>query len=440
MNAEHASHQFLDRRSVICGAAKSLLGVTAFAAAGPFRASAVCAEANGIPVGKSQWKSGSAKAVIYIYLTGGLSQIDSFDTKPGADTQGPVESLKTNADGILISEYFPKMARQMDKVCLIRSMHSTQGVHEHGSYYMRTGYMMNQTIKHPGIGAWSSHFLGKGETELPQNVKIGGSTNSTWGGFLDPRHAALTIATPNSGLQHSRLPSSVTSHRFERRLSRLRQMNDAFVASNRTRATRTHVELFDEAVRLMKSNDLEGFELSHEATKKRQQYGENSLGQGCLLAKRLVERGVRFIEVNDRGWDTHIRNFALMREKGAVLDQALSALLDDLSQTGMLEETLVVVATEFGRTPTIDEANVGRDHYPQAFTCLMAGGGVLGGQAYGATDKEGREIVADQVTVPDFNATIAHAMGLPLREKVISPSKRPFTVGNQGKPVLSLFG
>jgi hypothetical protein len=437
MNFPQNNFHVMDRRSVIRGAAKSLLGVSALATLGQFSGQSAFASTreNRLPIA-----TGTAKAVIYIYLTGGLSQIDSFDPKPGMKTQGPVESLSTNADGVLISEYFPRMTKQMDKVCVVRSMNSTQGVHEHGRYYMRTSYMMNQTINHPAIGAWSSHFLGPGNTELPQNIRIGGSTNSSWGGFLDPRHAALTIATPDAGLPHSQLPGQVTSSRFERRLERLRSMNEDFAASNRTRATKTHVELFDEAVRLMKSQDLEGFELSRETPKKRQQYGENTLGQGCLLARRLVERGVRFVEVNDRGWDTHIRNFALMKEKGAVLDQALSTLLEDLSLSGMLDETLVVVATEFGRTPIIDEANVGRDHYPQAFSCLLAGGGIRGGQAHGETDKKGFEIIADRVTVPDFNATIAHALGLPLQEKVISPSNRPFTVANQGEPILSLFG
>ena len=159
-----------------------------------------------------------------------------------------------------------------------------------------------------------------------------------------------------------------------------------------------------------------------------------------MLARRLAENGVRFIEVDNGGWDTHGDNFTRVQEKGAILDQALAALLDDLSASGKLDETLVVLATEFGRTPKIhEERDNGRNHYPQAFTCLLAGGGIKGGLKYGKTDKEGREVVEDMVPVPDFNATIAQAMGLPLDKKTMSPSMRPFTVADKGKPIMDLF-
>ena len=429
----------LTRRSLIRNAAKSLLGVSAVSAL-PGIGLAGTGMGGQSNFASNMTGKGKAKSVIYIYLTGGLSQIDSFDPKPGTEQQGPVESLSTNADDMQVTQYFPLMAKQMDKVCAVRSVTSTQGAHLQGIYYMRTSYEMNQTIRHPGMGAWGSHFLGPGETALPQNVKIGGSITGFWGGFLDPKHAAFPVANPTLGIQNGELPESISGARFERRLQRLRAMNAKYVKGTPSDATNAHVQLFDEAVKLMKSAELEGFDLSRESKQKRESYGDNTLGQGCLLARRLVERGVRFVEVNDRGWDMHIRNFDKMCEKGPVLDQALSTLLADLSESGMLDETLVVVATEFGRTPTIDGANMGRDHYPQAFTCLLAGGGVVGGQAYGATSKDGSKIIQNKVTIPDFNATIGYALGLPIDQKVISPTKRPFTVANKGTPITTIFG
>ena len=198
--------------------------------------------------------------------------------------------------------------------------------------------------------------------------------------------------------------------------------------------------MYDEAVKLMRSKDLLAFDLSEEAQKTRNSYGDNPFGQGCLLARRLVENGVRFVEVNNGGWDTHNDNFTRVEEKCNVLDQGLATLIADLHDRGKLDETLVVLATEFGRTPTIqaDRQN-GRNHYPQAFSCLLAGGGIKGGIRYGKTDEEGREVIEDMVEVPDFNATIAHAMGIPLEKEIMSPSRRPFTVADKGKPILDLF-
>ena len=196
--------------------------------------------------------------------------------------------------------------------------------------------------------------------------------------------------------------------------------------------------MYDEAVLLMRSDELEVFDLDREPDVLRDAYGRDRFGQGCLLARRLVEHNVRFVEVVLGGWDTHNENFEEMEEKCPELDRALATLLADLEARGMLEETLVVLATEFGRTPDIN-SRVGRDHHPQAFTCLLAGGGIRGGQVHGKTDREGREILEGKVTVPDFNATLAHALGLPLEHELTSPEGRPFTVAHKGVPVTSLF-
>ena len=204
------------------------------------------------------------------------------------------------------------------------------------------------------------------------------------------------------------------------------------------KSVRAQSEMYDDAVRLMRSEDLQAFDLTQESEATRENYGNNGFGQGVLLARRLVENDVRFVEVSLGGWDTHSNNFPSVSARASILDQALSTLLADLTRRGMLEETLVVVATEFGRTPRINQNN-GRDHFPKAFSTMLAGGGIKGGQAYGLTDETGENVVENKVQVPDFNATIAHALGLPLDKVVLSPSKRPFTVAHKGRPILDLF-
>ena len=196
--------------------------------------------------------------------------------------------------------------------------------------------------------------------------------------------------------------------------------------------------MYDDAVRLMESNDLKAFDLKDESESTRESYGSDNFGQGVLLARRLVERQVRFVEVQLGGWDTHQNNFSRVPERCSILDQALSALLDDLSKRGLLEETLVVLATEFGRTPNIN-VNEGRDHYPKAFSCMLAGGGIKGGQVWGKTDKEGREVIDQKVEIPDLNATIAYTLGLPLDEIIYSPTRRPFTLSDKGQPITQLI-
>jgi hypothetical protein len=421
------------RRAFVTGAARTLLGVGAMPLLSNMANAAI---ATGRPLNPGA----KAKSVIYLYMNGGMSHIDTFDTKPGAETQGPVESIKTSADGVQISQYLPKLADQMHNVAVINSMNSTQGAHAQGRYFMHTSYFLRGTIKHPDMGAWSSKFLGKINPGLPANIKIGGSSDGLGGGFLESEFAALPIGDPESGLQHSKLLDGVTSSRFGRRLRKLKEMNTSFASKYDTKEARAYASMYDEAVTLMKSKDLKAFDLKEEDDAVRDRYGRNKFGQGCLLAKRLVENGVRFIEVDDGGWDTHGDNFGRVEEKGAILDQALASLLADLESSGLLDSTLVVLATEFGRTPKIfTERDNGRNHYPQAFSCLLAGGGIKGGIKYGKTDKEGREVVENMVVVPEFNATIATALGIPLDKKTMSPSMRPFTVSDKGEPIMDLF-
>jgi len=424
------------RRSFITGAAKTMLGIGAM----PMLSQLAAASETGAvtTAGLASKKGGKAKAVIYLYMAGGMSHLDTFDTKPGAETQGPVESIKTSADGVLISEYFPAMAKQMHNVAVVNSMNSTQGAHAQGRYYMHTSYFQRGTIRHPDMGAWSSRMQERSNPNLPGNVKIGGSNSGA--GYFESEHAALPIGDPEAGLQYSKPFQGITQDRFASRLKKLNNMNAGFTKKFDIKQARAYASMYDEAVSLMKSKDLEVFDLAREKEEVRESYGRNRFGQGCLLARRLVENGVRFIEVSDGGWDTHGNNFEKVQQKGAVLDQALGALLADLEASGLLESTLIVLATEFGRTPKIHtDRDNGRNHYPQAFSCLLAGGGIKGGIKYGKTDDEGRKVVENQVSVTDFNATIATCMGISLTKKVVSPSGRPFTVADDGSVISDLL-
>ena len=196
--------------------------------------------------------------------------------------------------------------------------------------------------------------------------------------------------------------------------------------------------MYDDAVTLMKSSDLEAFDLTQESDAVRDRYGRNNFGQGCLLARRLVENDVRFVEVTLGSWDTHTSNFVRTPQLCETLDQGFSSLLVDLEQRGLLDDTLVVLTSEFGRTPRINQ-NVGRDHYPQAFSSVMAGGGIAGGRRFGKSDETGENVVENPVSVFDFNASIGYALGLPLDQVLFSPTKRPFTAANDGTPVTGLF-
>ncbi|MEZ5305194.1 MAG: DUF1501 domain-containing protein [Verrucomicrobiales bacterium] len=249
---------------------------------------------------------------------------------------------------------------------------------------------------------------------------------------------ALDDQQPDRLLAKQQDRPRLTEEKFERRLGLADALDQEFASTYDTKNVRAYSDMYRDAVRLMKSEDLKAFNINDEPEAMRELYGDDSFGQGCLLARRLAEHGVRFIEVGLGGWDTHSGNFVTLPEKCAILDKALAALLSDLDRRGMLEDTMVVLATEFGRTPNINQ-NEGRDHYPKAFSGLLAGGGIKGGIAYGSTDKTGAEVAENKVKVEDFNATIAYALGIPLDHRLFSPSGRPFTVVNKGKPVVDLF-
>ena len=431
----------LSRRDFLARTARTCFGLTiAGSAAQLFSPRAMAADPAILKAG-----GGKAKHVIYLYMSGGMTHIDTFDPKPQAPAEyrGPTEAISTNVDGIQLGHCLPLLASHMDKVALIRSLSTTQGAHEQGKYLMHTSYTPRGTISHPSAGAWASKLAGETNGSIPSFVLVGGGNRHPGGGFFEPQFSPLPIGDPQKGLRNVKQRGDTNDVSFQRQLDLREQLDHDFDSRFHTgqRSVRAYNEVYDSAVKMMHSKDLEAFDLSREPAESRAAYGQDRFGQGVLLARRLVERGVRFVEVEYGGFDWHADNFENMEEKIPVLDQALSTLITDLTAKGLLDSTLIVVATEFGRSPKIVENNLGRNHFPKAFSCLMAGGGIKGGQAYGKTDETASNVIEGKVGASDFNASIAFALGLPYDLPIMSPSKRPFKMGGiDGKPIMPLFG
>ena len=415
-----------NRRRFLELAAGSFLGVTArdtFGAAG---------DKSAIPP-----RIGPAKQLIYLYMAGGMSHIDTFDLKTGHDNQGSTRPLNTNVDGIRVTSHLPNLARHADKICVVNSLTSTAGDHEKGNYFMHTSYDQRATIRHPGLGAWAQKMRGKLNPTMPGAVFIGKESRFHGsGGFFEPEFEPLAISDPKSGLKHAH--SRIKEDRFQRRLNLANDLDTEFLERYHSKPIRAYGDMYADAARLMESPDLAAFSINKEDKKTRARYGDEPFGQGCLLARRLIESNVRTVEVSFTGWDTHANNFTSMPLLCQTMDRAVAALLDDLQRIGKLDDTAVVLTTEFGRTPIVNQ-NSGRDHYPKAFTSVVAGGGFKGGYVYGKTSKGAEEVIENPVAIPDFNATIAYALGIPIDQVLYSPSKRPFTVAHKGQPVLDLF-
>ncbi len=414
-----------DRRCFMSNVARGLLGVSF------------------LPLIDSQARAATrprkkVKHVIYLYMAGAMSQFETFDPKPGTDSQGQGGAIDTNVAGVQLSEYLPELAKLTDRLAIIRSMGTETGAHEQASYVMRTSYRPIASTRHPSLGPWIQRLAGKGNPVLPGSVVIGGASGHPGSGYLGAQFMPVPIGRARDGLQNSKPPKYLSEAQFDHRMELAERFDRTFEKKFPTTEVAGYTKLYAEAIRLMRSDDLLVFDITKERKQVREAYGNHNFGQGCLLARRLVQNGVKFVEVRLGGWDDHRSIFNNLPNRAAQFDQGMSSLLRDLKSQGMLEETLVVVATEFGRTPTINQ-NVGRDHYPSAFSCVLAGGGINGGTVYGATDKLGENVEKDPVTVGEFNSTIAYAMDLPYDEGIYSPDGRPFTIGNGDEPLKALF-
>ncbi len=427
----------LSRRRFVANTAKTALGVSI------------------LPLGARDAKAaggGQAEHCIFFYMAGGMTHIDTFDPKPGAETGGNTKGIKTGVAGVELAEFMPEMAKRFKDIAVIRSMTQQTGDHRGGSYWMHTSYQPRATIIHPSMGPWAQELLGKKHDTLPDSVTIGAGGNHPGAGFFPPSMAPLPIGDPDKGVQNSRPFDGVDEKLFEKRLDLMNTFDESFRRKFQTDEVNAYTQFYDETLKLMKSEDLDTFDLSKEENyqEKVGRYGNSRVGKGAMLAKRLVSSGVRFVEVSSGGWDMHNDLWNAIQGTGGSLDRALGALIDDLKAEGLFEKTIIAVGTEFGRTPNIN-ANGGRDHYPRAFSTMFAGGGIVGGQVYGKTDELGMKVVENPVGPREFNATIAHALGMNLNQIVYAPSGRPFLVAghkhdhktneivSEGQPIMELF-
>jgi hypothetical protein len=416
----------LARRAVFGRIARTTLGVTLLDAIG----------GNLTAVAAASGKAGMN--LIILSMRGAMSHLDTFDPKPGREEKGETKPIQTKTPGVLFGEHLPKLAQQSDRLAVIRSMTTETGDHQQGQYVMRTAYPVLGSIRHPSLGSWALHVQGKASRDLPGFVLVGNGNEHPGAGFLDPSVTPVPVADPALGLENTVRPAYLTEKNFNRRLA----LADRIDADFRRRFAGPQVEAYDQmykdAVRLLGSVDLEAFDIAKESEQTRERYGTSPFGQGCLLARRLVEAGVRCVEVEYGKWDMHREIFEELPESAGNLDAGMSALVTDLEERGLLSSTLVVLATEFGRTPRINE-NAGRDHHPAVFSCVLAGAGVKGGAVHGASDERGFKPDKDAVSVPDFLTTVAAACGLPYDKEFMAPNGRPFKIGGGGKPIKAVL-
>lgn len=402
-------------------------------------------------------ESGNRKRhCILLWMPGGPSQLDTFDPKPEHANGGEFKPIETSVSGLQISEHLPKLAQQAQHLAVCRGMTSKEGDHGRATYLVHTGYRPGGPVRYPALGSAISKALGDEEADVPNYVSVGAyeafNRAAFSPGFLGPRYAALNVAAegavdyapPGEGpaaagrfteLRVADLrPRAEAAARTDDRLALWTSLEDGFLARHKSPASLAHHTVYQRAVRMMRSSAAQAFDLSEEDDKVRESYGRGVFGQGCLLARRLVEAGVPFVEValgsvgnNTFAWDTHQNNFPAVRNMSAELDAGWATLMSELADRGLLESTTILWAGEFGRTPKIND-NAGRDHFPNAWSAVLAGGGIRGGQAYGRTSADGMQVEAGQMQVGDLLATLAQAVGIDPETQNVSEEGRPIRI------------
>lgn len=377
----------------------------------------------------------TADHVILLWMSGGMSHIDTWDPKPGRTTAGEFQPIKTSASDVVISEILPRTAEQMKHAALVRSVTSTEGDHDRAVYSVQTSYKMTPQIVHPTIGSVTAHELPR-IGDLPSFISVNSRAHSA--GYLGLDCEAYYVGSPGTPDPYVRLPEGVNDPRASRRLAALKEMNDKFETATPDPELRATNSSYAAARSFMASPALAAFDLQKETAATREAYGDTGFGKGCLLAKRLIDQGVRFVQVSHGGFDTHSNNFKSLRKLGETIDPAIASLLRDLADSGKLKRTMVVMLSEFGRTPQINY-NAGRDHHPHVFSAMLAGGGVKGGIVVGSSDADGREPKDRPVKAGDLHATICKAIGVNPRKTVETPLGRPMRLVDEGEPVNELF-
>jgi hypothetical protein len=398
-----------------------------------------------------------AKQCILVWLDGGPSHLDTFDLKPHApiEVRGPFQPISTAVPGVAICELLPQTARRLDQLAIIRSMTSPLGEHNFGAHYLLTGYKPTPAVEYPSLGSVAACVRG-GDGVLPRHIavpdfQVGGGKLSGHG-YLSAEFRPFAVggdpAKPDFGVQDLTFFPGVDGERLDRRRRFLAAL-DRWAAEIEGSPSPPTDPAFEQAYRLVTSaNAKQAFDLNDEPPQVRQRYGPRTIGQSCLLARRLIERGVPFVTVNNPGWDTHAGAYTRLKEGytgaqvpvGLVpsLDLALSALLDDLAERGLLDETLVVVMGEFGRTPKLN-TDGGRDHWPRVFSVVVAGARIPGGQVIGASDAVGESPQDRPITPADLACTIYALLGIAPRQKLVTSDGRPIEINRDGQPIPELL-
>ncbi len=374
------------------------------------------------------------KSCILLWMAGGPSQFETMDPKPGAETQGTTRAISTSAPGISIAEHWTRTAPVMKEFALIRSMTSKEGNHGRATYLLHTSYAPSGGIVHPGIGSVVASEIGNVESDMPNFVAISGQ--SVGPSFLGVRNAPFIVTDPNRPPDN--LAAPVPPPRLDRRLELLKQLEAPQLRTAAAPLVKDHQTLYDQTSQMVRSPRTRAFDLDAEPEKVRDAYGRSAFGQGCLMARRLIEAGVPFVEVQSSGWDTHTNELPGLKKLIPPVDQGTATLVADLKNRGLLERTLVIWMGEFGRMPQVNLA-AGRDHYPQAFNVMMAGLNVKGGQVIGATDKLGIEVVERPTSVMDLFCTYYKALGINPRKENQTNVNRPLKIVEEGEPVNEVF-
>jgi hypothetical protein len=375
------------------------------------------------------------KSAILLWMGGGPASIDIWDLKSGAPTGGPFKPIATSGNA-QICEHMPLMAKEMDKMAIIRSMSTREADHNRGRYYMHTGYVPNPNMEHPSYGSVLAHELidQRSDLQIPPFVSVGGG--SVGPGFLGMAWAPFSV---DSNGRVRNLDMGLDRTRLQQRMNTLKLIEQGFIDDNRGQAASDHQEILGKTLNLMTSEQMEAFKVQQEPESVREEYGNTAFGRGCLMARRLVEMGVPFIEVGSGGWDNHgnIHNL-FSQTKLPELDKGMSALVRDLNQRGLLDDTVIMWMGEFGRTPRIN-GNAGRDHWARSWSVVAGGGGINGGIAVGATSADGTEVVTEPYTSQDVMASVCKALGISLETTFTSRSGRPMKIANGGKVITELF-
>ena len=374
------------------------------------------------------------KSAIMLWMGGGPPTIDIWDLKPGAPTGGPFRPISTTGD-MQISEHMPETAKQMKHLSIVRSMSTREADHGRGRYYMHTGFVPNPNIEHPSYGSVIAHELidQRPELDIPPFVSIGGA--SAGPGFLGMAWAPFSVSS-NGRVRN--LDMKIDDSRLAQRMYALQAIESSFASKTRDLPASEHAKVLDKTLALMTSEQMKAFKVDEEPDNVKERYGANGFGQGCLLARRLVEAGVPFVEVDLGGWDLHQNvHDTLANTKLPQLDKAMSALVEDLAQRELIEDTAVMWMGEFGRTPRIN-ANNGRDHWARSWSCVVGGGGIKGGLAVGETSSDGMRVESEPYSSEDLMATVCRGLGISTDTTFTSKNGRPMKIANGGKIINEL--